>query len=108
MERRQLGQVTAEFEPSKESGNPRNSEGAFLGLKDGSVLFVYSRFQGDGCEDWQPSDICAAVSKDGGRSFGDSRTLLTCQGENGVNIMSLSLLDMENGDMGLFYLVRHT
>ena len=52
MERRQLGQVTAEFEPSKESGNPRNSEGAFLGLKDGSVLFVYSRFQGDGCEDW--------------------------------------------------------
>lgn len=108
MERKELGQVTAEFEPSKERGNPRNSEGAFLRLKDGSVLFVYSRFKGDGCEDWQPSDICAVVSKDGGRSFEDPRTLLTCQGENGVNIMSLSLLDMENGDMGLFYLVRHT
>ncbi len=42
MERKELGQVTAEFEPSKERGNPRNSEGAFLRLKDGSVLFVYS------------------------------------------------------------------
>ena len=108
MEKRQLGSIVAEFGPSKEKKNPRNSEGAFISLKDGSVMFVYSRFKGKGCEDWEASDICAVVSRDGGRSFGEERILLTCEGENGVNIMSLSLLDMENGDIGLFYLVRHT
>lgn len=108
MERRELGSIAAEFGPSKERNNPRNSEGAFLSLKDGAVLFVYSRFKGTGCEDWQASDICAVVSTDGGRSFGDERLLLTCEEENAANIMSLSLLDMENGDIGLFYLVRHT
>ncbi len=108
MEKRELGTVVAEFAPSKEKRNPRNSEGAFITLADGAVLFVYSRFKGDGCEDWGISDICAVVSRDGGRSFGEERTLLTCEGERAVNIMSLSLLDMENGDIGLFYLVRHS
>ena len=49
MEYRELGKVVAELIPSMERKNPRNSEGAFLRLKDGSVLFVYSRFKGDGC-----------------------------------------------------------
>lgn len=108
MKHRELGRIVAEFGPSTEKKNPRNSEGAFIGLKNGAVLFVYSRFKGDGWEDWGPSDICAVTSRDGGRSFGDERILLTCQGERAVNIMSLSLLNMENGDIGLFYLVRHT
>ena len=108
MERRELGHVAAGFGPSMERKNPRNSEGAFLRLKDGSVLFVYSRFKGNGCEDWVSSDICSVVSTDGGRSFGDERLILTCEEEDAVNIMSLSLLDMENGDIGLFYLVRRT
>lgn len=108
MEKRELGTVVAEFIPSMEKKNPRNSEGAFIELEDGKILFAYSRFKGEGCEDWGSSDICAVVSSDGGRSFGNERTLLTCEEENAVNIMSLSLLDMENGDIGLFYLVRHT
>ena len=29
-------------------GNPRNSEGAFLRLKDGRILFVYTHFTGGG------------------------------------------------------------
>ncbi len=108
MEYRELGKVVAEFIPSKEKKNPRNSEGAFLSLKNGQVLFVYSRFKGAGCEDWGVSDICAAPSSDGGRSFGQERTLLTCEGEKSVNIMSLSLMEMADGDIGLFYLARHT
>lgn len=108
MERRALGSVVAELAPSKEKKDPRNSEGAFIRLEDGSVLFAYSRFKGDGCEDWGISDICAVVSRDDGRSFGEERTLLTCEGEDAVNIMSVSFLEMENGDIGLFYLVRRT
>lgn len=108
MEKRELGTVVAEFIPSMEKKNPRNSEGAFIRLEDGNILFAYSRFKGEGCEDWGSADICAVVSSDGGRSFGSGWTVLTCEEENAVNIMSLSLLDMENGDIGLFYLVRHT
>lgn len=108
MKKKELGTVVAELIPSMENKNPRNSEGAFISLADGTVLFAYSRFKGEGCEDWGISDICAVVSRDGGRSFGGERTLLTCEGEHAVNIMSLSLLDMENGDIGLFYLVRHS
>ncbi|MDE7185427.1 MAG: glycoside hydrolase, partial [Lachnospiraceae bacterium] len=51
---------------------------------------------------------CAVTSVDGGRHFGSERILLTCEEEHAVNIMSLSLLDLEDGDLGLFYLVRHT
>ena len=108
MEYRELGKVVAELIPSMERKNPRNSEGAFLSLKNGQVMFVYSRFKGDGCEDWGVSDICAVMSPDGGRSFGQEQTILTCEGEKSVNIMSLSLMEMADGDIGLFYLVRHT
>jgi len=108
MRKKDLGTVVAEFIPSAEKKNPRNSEGAFIRLHDDTILFVYSRFKGDGCEDWGISDIYAVTSVDGGKHFGNERLLLTCEGENAVNIMSLSLLDMENGDIGLFYLVRHT
>ncbi|MDE7184343.1 MAG: exo-alpha-sialidase, partial [Lachnospiraceae bacterium] len=59
MRKRELGTVAAEFIPSKEKRNPRNSEGAFIKLHDGTVFFAYSRFKGEGCEDWGISDICA-------------------------------------------------
>ena len=47
-------------------------------------------------------------SRDDGRTFGEESTILTCEGEDGVNAMSLSMMHMENGDIGLFYLVRTT
>ncbi|MCI9594030.1 MAG: exo-alpha-sialidase [Lachnospiraceae bacterium] len=106
MDKKTLGSITAEFPPSRENHNPRNSEGAFLALPDGSIFFVYSRFKGERLEDWAPSDICLTISTDGGRSFGGERILFTCEEENAVNIMSLSLLKMNNGEIGLFYLLR--
>lgn len=108
MNKVELGRVVAEYPPLFEENNPRNSEGAFLTLKDGTILFAYSRFKGESQADFAPSDICLVRSGDGGRSFGESRIVLTCEEEQAVNIMSLSLLDMENGDIGLFYLVRTT
>lgn len=108
MKKRELGTVVAEFGPSREQNNSRNSEGTFLSTKDGKVIFVYARFRGDTLEDWVPADLCLAESEDGGRTFAAGRTILTCQEEEAVNIMSPSLLAMENGDIGLFYLVRTT
>lgn len=104
----ELGTISAEFGPDPEKENPRNSEGAFLTRKDGSILFAYSKFKGKGHADWAPSDICAVVSEDGGRTFGEERIVVSCQEEDAVNVMSASLLRMDNGDIGLFYLVRRT
>lgn len=103
-----LGTVIKEYSPDLQQGNPRNSEGAFLSLKDGSILFVYSRFKGKSCADAAAADVYMAVSTDDGNHFGEEKRLLTCEGEAAVNIMSLSLMRMDNGDIGLFYLVRTT
>ena len=47
-------------------------------------------------------------SRDGGRTWGEDKVILTFEGENGVNMMCPALLMMQNGDVGLFYLVRLT
>lgn len=108
MNKVELGSIVAEYPPVLEKKNPRNSEGAFLTLQDGTILFVYSKFKGESQADFAPSDICLVISKDGGKSFGEEKIVLNCEDEQAINIMSLSLLKMENGDVGLFYLVRST
>lgn len=92
--------------PSK--NNPRNSEGAFLTLSDGRIIFVFSRFKGNSDADNASADICILFSGDDGKSFGNEKLLFTCEDENAVNIMSISLMHMLNGDVGIFYLVRGT
>lgn len=89
-------------------GNPRNSEGAFLTLADGNIIFAFSKFRGENNADWAPSDICMVISKDGGMTFGEERVVVDYQEEESVNVMSVSLMHMDNGDIGMFYLVRKT
>lgn len=101
-----FGKIVLDLAPQPALGNPRNSEGAFLTLADGTILFVFSKFKGMDPSDHATSDISALYSYDDGESFQDERTLFTCEGENGINIMSLTLMHMQNGDIGIFYLVR--
>lgn len=108
MRKEQLGRVVLELAPDRENNNPRNSEGAFLQLSNGEIIFVYSRFKGISGEDHAATDLVLLRSKDGGESFGEEELITTCEAEEGVNVMSLSLLEMRNGDIGLFYLVRKT
>ena len=90
--------------PSQE--NNRNSEGAFIDLADGRILFAYSRYGSGGFDDGAPADIYAVISQDGGESFGEPFALWTRQQAQADNVMSVSLLRMENGDIGLFYLAK--
>lgn len=108
MEYRELGNVVQELVPDMAAGNPRNSEGTFLETDKDGIVFVYSRFRGDSAADHAYADLCLMRSMDGGRTWDEGTIILTCEGEDGVNMMCPSLLDMENGDMGLFYLVRIT
>ena len=106
MKRKKLGSVSLDLVPGPD--NPRNSEGAFLTLENGEILYGYSRYKGDSQADEATADLCLLRSGDDGRTFGEESIILTCEGEGGVNAMSLSLMHMKNGDIGLFYLVRTT
>jgi len=81
--------------------NPRNSEGDFLELRDGRLLFAYSRFTG-GSEDHSKAEIAARFSRDGGKTW-TRRDRILITGEGDMNVMSVSLLRMADGEVGLFY-----
>jgi len=87
-------------------GNPRNSEGAFITLKDGRILFVFSRYCGDTWLDHASADLAAIISEDGGRSWSEPKVIFTCADAGVMNLMSVSLMRMEDGALGLFYLSR--
>lgn len=97
--------TVAELPPCE--NNPRNSEGDFAILKDGSILFAYSRYTGNSSEDHAPCDIAGLISHDGGNSFEPLPYLLVCAKEhNTKNIMSVSFCRLKNGTLCLFYLCK--
>lgn len=86
--------------------NPRSSEGAFITLKSGRVLFVYTQFYGGGGDD-SPARLVAVHSDDAGRTW--SRTpQIVVENHAGQNVMSVSLLRLQNGKLALFYLIKNS
>lgn len=88
------------------NGNPRNSEGSFIQLRKNEVLFAYTAFEGERARDFTRANIRMTRSMDGGASWSASREIVASADYGAMNVMSVSLLPMLNGDMGLFYLVR--
>ena len=86
--------------------NSRNGEGSFIKLKDGSILFGFTEFIGNTREDDENARISAVISYDNGETWSD-RFVLFDKPENSVNIMSLSFIRMNNGDIGAFYIVKN-
>ncbi|RED52776.1 sialidase family protein [Cohnella phaseoli] len=99
-----LGDIVLELGPSE--GNPRNSEGAFIELKDGRLLLVYSRFLGDSPEDYAYAVIAKRYSADRGNTWTDDEVIARPEEYDAINLMSVSLLRLGNGDIGMFYGVR--
>ncbi len=95
--------IVASFGPDDRFS--RHSEGAFLRLKDGRIFFAYSRFIG-GHSDDSPSDLAAAWSSDEGETWSEPVTILRASEHGAKNVMSVSLLRMQNGDLGMFYIVK--
>ena len=91
--------------PPKEN-NPRNSEGAFLSLKNGVILFIYSRFRGLSAADDAQADLAKIESNDDGQTWSEPEILFTAEDQQAQNLMSVSLLRLANGNIGLFYLIR--
>ncbi len=87
--------------------NPRNSEGDFVTLKDGRILFVYSRYTGTSSSDHGTAFLAGRYSSDGGRTWTSTDEVIVEQ-EGKMNVMSVSLLRLQNGDIALFYLKKNS
>jgi len=85
--------------------NPRNSEGDFIKLNDGCVLFIYTHFTGGG-GDHDAAFLASRSSSDGGRTW-SAADVEVLPNEGGMNIMSVSLLRLSNGSIALFYLRKN-
>ena len=88
-------------------GNPRNSEGAFMPLKDGRIMFAYSRYYGKSGDDHATADIAARYSSDQGRTWTTDDEIVV-KNDGGMNVMSVSLLRLRSGEIALFYLRKNS
>ena len=87
-------------------GNPRNSEGDFVRLKDGRLLFIYTRFVG-GSSDHDAASLVSRVSSDGGATWSDD-DVTVLENEGDWNVMSVSLLRLRDGRIAMFYLRKNS
>jgi hypothetical protein len=84
-------------------GNPRNSEGAFITLKNGSLMYIYTRYEGGDWNDHAPACIAARLSDREGRVWSAKHRVVARRGED-MNVMSVSALRLQNGSLALLYL----
>lgn len=87
--------------------NPRNSEGDFINLNDGRILFVYSHYYGTSSSDHATAYLAGRYSDDGGKTWTQEGEIIL-ENEGGMNVMSVSLLRLKNGDIALFYLRKNS
>ncbi len=97
-------EITLRLEPKE--GNPRNSEGDFIQLKDGSILFVYTHFT-SGTGDNASAFLAGRYSYNKGKTW-TNKDVTILGNEGGMNIMSVSLLRLQSGEVALFYLRKNS
>ena len=87
--------------------NPRNSEGDFVTLKDGSILFIYSHYTGSSGNDHASAYLAGRYSYDKGKTWSEEDVKIVEQ-EGKMNVMSVSLLRLQSGEILLFYLKKNS
>lgn len=86
--------------------NPRNSEGDFIRLKNGDILFVYTHYYGNSSSDHGSAYLASRTSKDEGRTW-TTTDQVALENEGDMNVMSVSLLRLQSGQIALFYLRKN-
>ena len=86
--------------------NPRNSEGSFIRLENGTILFAYSRYSGDHWHDHQPSDIALIRSTDEGETWSEPQIIVKAQDVGATNVMSVSAIFQADGSVGFYFLAK--
>jgi predicted neuraminidase len=90
------------FQINPGPNNPRNSEGDFITLKNGNILFIYSHFTGNSGGDFGNAYLACRYSTDQGRTWSVKDQIIVKQ-EGDINVMSVSLLRLKDGSIALFY-----
>jgi Neuraminidase (sialidase) len=103
--KKSLPKVVLQLPPG--NNNPRNSEGDFITLKNGRILFIYTHFTGSSDFDHAPAYLAGRYSDDGGKTW-SNEDFTVLENEGGMNVMSVSLLRLQNGNIALFYLRKNT
>ena len=88
---------------STDENNLRNGEGTFIRLKNGDVMYAFTEYMGQTKKDHGNARICCCISKDEGESWSERRPLIEMD-EGAQNIMSVSLLRLKSGKLGVIYL----
>lgn len=102
----EISQLETVLELDPSSDNPRNSEGDFIRLNDGRILFVYTHFTtGDG--DHASAFLAGRYSSDDGKTWTE-KDVQIISNESGLNVMSANLLRLDNGNIALFYLQKES
>lgn len=84
---------------------PRAGEGSAVLLKDGSIMLGYSQFTGWGDNDF--AVIVSRVSKDGGLTWSEPKTILE-KSPDALNVMSISFLRLQDGRVAFLYLHKYS
>ena len=95
--------VVLELPPS--DGNPRDSEGDFIRLTSGEILYVYTHYYGESGGDHASARLMSRVSSNNGMTWSE-RDALVLENEGQMNVMSVSLLRLRDNSIALFYLVK--
>jgi len=94
------------FDIEATSEHPRNSKGAFVTLKSGRLRFLDTQFYG-GAHDTSPARIVAVHPEDGGATW-SRKPRVVVENLGHENVMSISLLRLHGGAIGLFYLAKNS
>jgi len=87
--------------------NPRNSEGVFLKLGGTRVMFAYTHYYAGRGGDHDNAYIAARYSEDNGKTW-TPEDVIILQNEGQCNIMSISFLKLQNGDVLIGYLLKNS
>ena len=95
------------FELPPVGKNRRNSEGDFIRIPDGRIMFAYTRYYGDTWDDHENSTICAIYSDDGEHFDTENiHTLIRPEQFGGTNAMSVTLISNGSGGISMYFIVK--
>jgi len=97
-------EIVLRLEPRE--GNPRNSEGDFIKLNNGRILFVYTFFT-EGTGDNAGAHLAGRYSDDNGKTWTEEDSIIIGN-EGGMNVMSVSLFRLKDDKIALFYLRKNS
>ena len=95
--------VVLELPPGED--NPRNSEGDFIRLESGDILYVYTHYYGASGDDHATARLCSRITKNYGATWSEEDEVIL-DNEGQLNVMSVSLLRLRDRSIALFYLVK--